>query len=78
MANNNQDGQNFAGVTTTPGIKNLVPEAAVIVKNSSTMSAPELGNMLNVTTSCGDIGDRTRKRPRYKFATETKRIVRPT
>lgn len=51
-----------AGSTKTSSMRALLPEAAKIVKNSRTITAPALGSMLKAPMDCGDIAGRTLNR----------------
>ena len=48
----------------------LLPEATAIVKNSSTITIPELGKTLKATIGCGDINGRTLNRLRHAIRSE--------
>ena len=56
--------ENCAGGMKRHGMRALLPEATAIVKNSSTITAPALGNTLKATTGCGDLSGRSLNRLR--------------
>ena len=47
MTKVNYDHQNCAGGTKKPSMRALLPEATAIVKNSNSITIPELGKALN-------------------------------